>query len=283
MVIKSVGVFPSQTARNSVAVIAAMTECLKRNGISVNENDWNADTVLIWSVLWHGRMQANRPLYEHYRTKKRPVIVVDIGALRRGETWKVAVNNVTAEGYYGHTENLDRDRPKKLKISLAAPTVKHPSILIAAQHRNSQQTSKIGNIEAWINQQVIKLKEITDRPIIIRPHPRSPLNLSQLLPGIEVKSPNPVVGTYDSFDMKFDHHAIVNHNSGVGIQAALAGVRPIVDSTSLAHPVSVELNKLEQLYLQDRKQWLIEICHTEYTVQELKEGLWLKRIGHHLQ
>ena len=39
---------------------------------------------------------------------------------------------------------------------------------------------------------------------------------------------------------------MVNHNSGPGIQAALAGTRPIVDASSLAHPVSIKLQDIEQ-------------------------------------
>ena len=71
-----------------------------------------ADAAVIWSVLWHGRMRANRAVYEHYRSQNRPVIVIDIGALYRGTTWKLAVNHITRDGYYGHESNLDRDRPR---------------------------------------------------------------------------------------------------------------------------------------------------------------------------
>ena len=88
----------------------------------------------------------------------------------------------------------------------------------------------------------------------------------------------PVANTYDSFDMHFNCHAVVNHNSGPGIQAGIAGCRPIVAHSSLAYPVAVGMSDIEQPYDVDRELWLIKICHTEYTVQELQEGLWLKRI-----
>ena len=79
-----------------------------------------ADAAVIWSVLWHGRMQLNQAVYEHYRSQNKPVIVIDIGALYRGQTWKLAVNHITRDGYYGHEHDLDRDRPKQLQISLAS-------------------------------------------------------------------------------------------------------------------------------------------------------------------
>jgi hypothetical protein len=72
---------------------------------------------------------------------------------------------------------------------------------------------------------------------------------------------------------------MVNYNSGPGIQAALAGTRPLVDQTSLAYPVSIRMDQLEQSYVVDRDQWLIEICHTEYTVDEIAQGRWLSRLS----
>ena len=93
-----------------------------------------------------------------------------------------------------------------------------------------------------------------------------------------MESPNRVSNTYDSFDLGLDCHAIVNYNSGPGIQAAIAGVRPVVDATSLAHPVGVGIAAIEKPYVINRDLWLTQISHTEYTVAELEQGLWLKRI-----
>ena len=255
-----------------------MLASLQRNGVTVIQDSMDADAVIIWSVLWAGRMSKNKAVYEHYRAQGKPVIVVDIGALYRGDTWKVAVNNINANGYYGHTENLDWDRPRKLKISLAVNFSNNPSILIAAQHRNSLQVTGISSMEDWILEQIKKLRTITDRPIVVRPHPRCSLNWSTIGNHATADQPVKIKESYDSFDMHFDYHAIVNLNSGPGIQSAIAGTRPLVDSTSLAHPVGIQLNQLEDTYLVDRDKWLAEICHTEYTVNELREGVWLERL-----
>ena len=93
-----------------------------------------------------------------------------------------------------------------------------------------------------------------------------------------MEQPRPVPNTYDGFDMHFNCHAVVNLNSGPGIQAAIAGVRPVVEMTSLAYPVGVGFTDLEQPYSTDRDLWLAQISHTEYTVPELEQGLWLRRI-----
>ena len=67
--------------------------------------------------------------------------------------------------------------------------------------------------------------------------------------------------------MHWDFDAVINYNSGPGIQAAIAGVVPVVDQTSWADGIEA------------REQWLIDICHTEYTVEEIESGTWARRIG----
>lgn len=275
--IKTVAYFPSQCALNSTPVMQAMLASLRASRITCQENGQDADAAIIWSALWYGRMANNKAVYEHYRRQDKPVIIVDVGALYRGETWKIALNHINRLGYYGHTENLDMDRPRKLGISLAINLSRNPAILIAAQHRFSLQLAN-QNHEEWIMDQCDEIRRVSDRPIVIRPHPRSPLNIATLNKTITVEKPQKIAGTYDGFDMHFDYHAVVNYCSGPGIQAAISGTRPIVGTYSLAAPVSVAIENLDRPYDIDRDQWLVEICHTEYTVKEIEQGLWIKRL-----
>ena len=276
--IKNVAYYPLQCAKNAQPVMSAVLDCLQARGIQTQENSMTSDAAIIWSVLWSGRMSANQAVYEHYRSQGRPVIIIEIGALYRGNTWKIAVNNITAEGYYGHLDNLDLDRPKKLRISLATQFASKPNIIVALQHDRSLQVDKI-NMSTWLNDTLQLLKQSTDRPVTVRPHPRCRLALDNLPSNVTVEIPNRLPNTYDSFDMHYDCHAMINLNSGPGIQAAIAGVRPMVDSTSLAYPVGVTFADIEQPYTQDRDAWLVQICHTEYTLDELRRGAWISRIA----
>jgi hypothetical protein len=272
-----VAYFPNSCALNSVPVVQAMLDSLRRAGHTIEQDSLDADAAIIWSVLWSGRMAPNKQVYEHYRTQNKPVIIVDVGALRRGTTWKIAVNHINRLGHYGHTENLDMDRPCKLGIELGTNSGKNPSILIAAQHRHSLQLANQHH-EEWIMDQIHEIRKVSDRPIVIRPHPRSLLHVGTLTDTITIERPQKLADTYDNFNMHFDYHAVVNYCSGPGIQAAIAGTRPIVGTYSLALPVSVSIADLDQPYNTDRDQWVVEICHTEYTVEEIKEGLWIQRL-----
>lgn len=279
---KTLAWFENQCALNSPDVIKAFLAGARRVGYEIQPNSMDADVAVIWSVLWFGRMRANQMVYDQYRSTNRPVIVIDIGALNRGVTWKIAVNHVTADGYYGHHENLDLDRPRRFGLTARTAPKPKSEILVCSQHSASLQMKDWPTQEAWINDRVSRLKQYTDRPIIVRPHPRSPLNPALLQARLSIQTPKKLINTYDSFDFDLGYHAIVNHNSGPGIQAALYGTRPVVDRSSLAFPVSYGMAALEQPYDIDRSQWLIEISHTEYTVQEIEQAIWYTRLQNKL-
>ena len=278
----NIAYFPNQCALNSGPVMTAVINSLQHAGHVCVENNWSADAAIIWSALWAGRMRANKQVYETYRAQNRPVIIVDVGALYRGQTWKIAVNHINGLGHYGHTENLDLDRPRKLGISLALNLSRNPTILIVAQHRHSLQLADQDH-ENWILQQINEIRQMSDRPIVVRPHPRSSLRLATLPELVTIEKPQKINNTYDSFNLHFDYHAVVNFCSGPGIQAAISGTRPIVGAHSLAAPVAVNVNNIDQPYTVDRDHWLIEICHTEYTLNEINRGVWINRLGSYFE
>jgi hypothetical protein len=72
---------------------------------------------------------------------------------------------------------------------------------------------------------------------------------------------------------------VINYNSGPGVLAAISGVRPLVHATSLASEVGIDIQDIDRPYNIDRQQWLVRICHTEYTVDEIETGTWFDRIA----
>lgn len=279
--IQTLAYFPSQCALNSSSAMSAFLQGCRVSGIKTVQDSMDSDAAVIWSVLWHGRMAQNQSVYQHYRSQNKPVIIIEVGALHRGITWKVAVNNVTAKGYYGHLNNLDWNRPIKLKVSPTTPKNPKPEIVIALQHKNSLQVADV-DLTRWLQDTLTLLRNNTDRPIVVRQHPRSKISFNDMHIDFKVQNPVKLKDTYDSFDMQFDCHAVVNYNSGPGIQAAIAGVRPVVEISSLAYSVNVGYADIEQYYAPDKELyqlWLTQICHTEYTVDELQNALWFERIA----
>ena len=281
--------YPDQCAKNSPTVLEAFLHSLRAAGITPVENSLDCDAVVIWSVLWNGRMQANKAVYEHYRSQGKPVIVIDVGALKREITWKISVNNINANGYYGHQQDLDWDRPAHLDLQLHDMSHKREDILLAMQHRKSLQWHNMPEPVEWVKHTVNKIRQYTDRHIVIRPHPRSPVFIPRHkfgmanLDNCSLEEPMRINDTYDQYDIDYEYHAVINHCSGPGIKAAIDGASVLVDRTSLAYPVGTRLEYIENPPLQDREQWFVEICHTEYTVEEIEQGLWLKRLSDSLE
>jgi hypothetical protein len=267
---KTLTYFPNSTALNSKPVLEAFLDSA-RSKYQIKVADMDADVAVIWSCLWAGRMAPNKEVYEHFRSQGKPVIIIEVGALKRNITWKIAVNNITSEGHYGHTENLDWNRPRKLGVQLQQHQGNNGKILIAAQHHKGLQLQHLESQEQWIQQQVDIIKSQTDRDIIIRSHPRSPL----LIPS---EIPRKITGTYDDYNFDARYYCIVNYSSGPGIQAAIQGTPVITSELSLAHPISNNINKIRQMKNRATEQWLTEISHCEYLVDEIQQGLWLTRL-----
>jgi hypothetical protein len=98
------------------------------------------------------------------------------------------------------------------------------------------------------------------------------------LPGSQIELPKKVPNTYDDFDIDYNFHCVINHNSGPAVQAAIFGTPVICDSTSLAYPVGDSLKNIEKISLPDREEWFLKLCHTEWTRDEIAAGIPLRRI-----
>ena len=104
------GLFKENGALNSVSVFSAFEQGVQHLGHTAHDNDLNADVAVIWSVLWYGRMGKNKAVWDHFTKQGKPVIVLEVGALKRNITWKVAIGGINNEAYFGHATNNDDAR-----------------------------------------------------------------------------------------------------------------------------------------------------------------------------
>ena len=258
-------------ALNSRPVFDAFEQGLKSLGHEiVNTPD---GIPVIWSVLWHGRMAHNEKIYQTYW----PVVIIEVGNLHRGATWRVSLNHINRLGKFGNHEDLDPDRPKKLGVTLAPiKENRRPEIMIATQHQRSLQWQGQPSMADWTRSTVEKIRQHSDRKIVVRPHPRSPISLN--IPRVEVGMPRQIAGTYDDFDIDYNCHCVVNHNSGPAVQAAIHGTPVICDTSSLAGEISGKFEDIENIKLPDREDWFLRLCHTEWTVSEIAQGIPMQRL-----
>lgn len=262
-------------ALNSAPVFAALEQGIKNTGFSVVDSGQDVD--VIWSVLWHGRMQANQIIYNQCRAKRKPVMIIEVGNLIRGTTWRISLDHIHGLGIFGNSENLDQARPKTLGVELKpVDDDRNNKILIACQHERSLQWEGQSSMAEWVKQKVAEIRKFTDKSVVVRPHPRSPVSLN--IQGVTVEQPKKILNSYDSFDIDYKYHCVINHNSGPAVQAAISGIPVICDHTSLAFDVSDVIENINRPILPDRTQWFVKLCHTEWTVQEISTGVPIQRL-----
>ena len=274
--IMNISIFNRFGALNSVPVFAAFAAGCKKNGVRITEHNSAADVAVIWSQLWTGRMAPNRAVWQEFTSAGRPVIVLEVGQLIRGVTWKMGVNGVNARAQWG--EGTESARADKLAMRLQ-PWHQGDYILIAMQRSDSEQWAGLPAAEQWLEHAVNRICEHTDRPIVVRPHPRQKL---KPIPGVKIQQPQALRGTYDEFDFRSNlgrAWAVVNENSGPGSQAVIDGVPAFVGADSMALPVAnTDFAHIENPRMPERSVWLEQLCHTEWTLGEIATGLPLSRL-----
>jgi hypothetical protein len=132
-------------------------------------------------------------------------------------------------------------------------------------------------MEEWVRQTISQIKRYSSRKIVVRPHPRSPIREKFVDAVIEL--PRKIENSYDDFNIDYNYHCVINHNSGPAVQAAINGTPTICDPSSLAFPISEKWENLENPQLPDREEWFLKLCHTEWTVDEIAQGIPINRLA----
>ena len=263
-------------ALNSKPIFDAFANSLNSNGHVVVYNDSSADINVIWSVLFNGRMAGNKAVWE----QQKPTIVLEVGGIKRGTTWKVGLNGINRDAYFG-PDNNNSDRHRLLGLSLKPWKYNGEFILIAGQHDKSLQWKDMPSMATWVHDTITFIRAQTDRPIIFRPHPRCPLPaIEHDFKDVKRQTPKQIQNTYDDFDMQFDNiWATVSWSSNPGIHSVINGVPAFTGPSSLAFNVAEQnLRNIDNPLYCDRTQWLNDYAHTEYTIEEISQGIPLKHL-----
>jgi hypothetical protein len=270
-----ISLFDQWGSRNSTPVWQALGQGLEKQGVRYSRHDSQADVAVIWSMLWTGRMKPNSEVWHQFRRTGRPVVVAEVGMLRRGHTWKLGINGIGRDSYAAH--DLDHDRVKKLGIKLEPWRNTGQDIVIAMQRQDSYQWHQ--QPVTWLDHTVNQIKQHTKRNIIVRPHPRQRIAVPA---GCQLQKPLKISSSYDNFDFETaltTAWAVVNWNSSPGCHAVIQGVPAFVGPDSLAADVgNLDLACIENPQRPPRQEWLTKISHSEWTLEELSTGMPLMRL-----
>jgi len=143
-------------------------------------------------------------------------------------------------------------------------------VLLCLQ-RDGGWSMKGTDMTQWTKDTVYRLRSVTDRRIVIRPHPKHHMNLSELtsLPGVVQSS----VGRSLQQDLA-GAWAAVFCNSSSSVAAVLAGI-PVfaTDDDCVAWSVAnLDLAQIETPNMPDRTQWLYDLSAAHWTDAESRSG-----------
>jgi len=160
-------------------------------------------------------------------------------------------------------------------------------IVICGQHDTSQQWKKNPRMPNWIEQQIKEIRKYSQKPILIRPHPRNNFEFDEKkYPNVKIKKPQRDWNTYDDTDFKKalkSTWAVVNHSSNPAIESVINGIPVFVSESSLCYDVgNVVLSDIEKPAMPNRQTWTNKLSYTEWTTQEIREGLPWARIRERL-
>ncbi|MBL6771308.1 MAG: hypothetical protein ISQ22_08065 [Rhizobiales bacterium] len=279
--------FPNNLPNNASEVYPQLVDAIQQTDTLV-ENDMDADAALIWSVLWYGKMSANKQVWDHYRAQNKPVIVIEVGGLIRNTTWKLGINGINRDADFAVDTYMPNDRLQKFGIVLQPWKQQGEYVLICGQHGHSEQWRYMPEMDTYYRNTIREIRQVTDKPIVVRSHPRYRESLHWACDmqwykeqDVTWNIPKHVQQTYDSFDLEhmLKHtHFTVSHSSNAGITSIIHGVPAVVSESSLAYEVGSKMDSW--LSKPDRHNWLNRMTYTEWFADEIH--LQWSRIRDHI-
>ena len=283
-----INVFKKFGPLNSAPVFDAFIKSLQASGekVLINASE-KCDVAVIWSVLWQGRMRNYKPVWDQYNKMGKPIICLEVGGIKRNVTWKIGINGVNREADFAN-QSVDEDRWQKFNIKLKPWQQTGDNIIICGQQGASHQWRNNPSMIAYFNQQIAEIRKHTNKPIILRPHPRNHVSIDcSKFNDVKIVGPKRDNKTYDDTNLQdiFDSAwALVNYSSNPAMQSVFNGIPVFVSPASLCYDVgNNKLANINNPVMPDRQQWANKLSYTEWWIDEIAKGLPWNRIKKRLE
>jgi len=274
---------------NSKPIFDAFIKSLQDAGetLYINQSTDNADVAVIWSVLWQGRMKNYKKIWDEYTAKNKPVVVLEVGGLRRNKSFKVGINGVNNKADFAN-QHVDDKRWPLFNHKLKPWRTTGNKIILLGQHHTSEQWKGLPKMPTWFEQKIVEIRKHTDMPIEIRPHPRNPVGFDvSKFKNVSMKRPVIDPKTIDDTDFKENLQnvwAVVNHSSNPAMEAVINGIPVFVSEDSLCYEVgNKNFDTINNPIMPDRQNWKNKLSYTEWFPDEIVAGIPWQRIKKRLE
>jgi hypothetical protein len=234
-------------------------------------------------------IQLRQNVIDHQRRTGQHVMPIDASCFKFVDTNSYFLR-YSLDGVFYNTNNYANANSSNSKwqqirqrfnLSLSSWRTQGTHVLVCLQ-RDGGWSMKGTNMVEWTKQTVQRLRSITNRPILIRPHPKHKINLSELtsMPGVSES----VNGSTLQQDLA-NAWAAVFCNSSSSVAAVLAGIPVFADDDDcVAWAVAnKDLAQIESPVMPDRTQWLNDLSSAHWTDEESRCGAIYQRFVKYLQ
>ena len=250
----------------------------------------------------HHTKGRRRELANNCRAKNIPLITFDGGLLSSfgnvstspDHHFRVSLYTPMNDGNF-LSDNSPSDRwdmlVKKFNVKYEPWRKSNPSdpIIFVMQPKDNWSMNELDPID-WFKGVYEKLRPITNRKFIVRPHPNNVSNIlereKELPSDVEIQyTKKHFVGDEKKYyrfhfqDVITNCHAVVTHNSTASVDSCIRGIPTFVTSDlALCWPVANnDLSKIESPDYPDRSQWVNDLGYKLWSIKEIRDGTVYKR------
>ena len=250
----------------------------------------------------HHTKGRRRELANNCRDKNIPLITFDGGLLSSfgnvstspDHHFRVSLYTPMNDGNF-LSDNSPSDRWEMLvkkfnvKYERWKTSKQDEPILFGLQPKDNWSMNELDPID-WFNDVYKRLRPLTKRKFIVRPHPNNVSNILQRsneLPNdieLQYTQKNFVGDEKKHYRFHFQEalnncHAFVTHNSTASVDSCVRGIPTFVTSDlALCWPVANKnLNNIETPERPDRTQWVHDIGYKLWSTDEIRNGFVFKR------
>lgn len=177
------------------------------------------------------------------------------------------------------TDRVDPTRWQQIKADLGIelqPWRTNGNHVLICLQRNGGWSMGAVDVMDWCNKTIKKIKQHTDRPIVVRTHPGDAKRARSYIKKLKDQSIHVSRKPNITDDFK-NAWACVTYNSSPGVAAAIEGVPVFVTDpnplTSQAYEVSnTDISQIESPAMPDRQSWIeaVSMCH--FNFDDLRQG-----------
>ncbi len=249
----------------------------------------------------HHTKGRRRDLVERAKKKGIYIITFDGGLLSSfgnvhgpGHHWRVSLYSPMNNGnFLSDNSPADRWEAAKARWNVKSEPWRKSNqsdpIMFVLQPKDNWSMNELDPID-WFHKVYDKLRPITDRKFIVRPHPNHVVAMENRLKEFPEDVEVHIGQKYFQGDEKKYYrfhfqeaitncHAVVTHNSTASVDSCVRGIPTFVTSDlAICWPVAnTDLNNIETPKYPERTQWLYDLGYKLWSEKEIRDGTLFRR------